>query len=182
MERRIRADKRTHEALEAAGDTEGAKAVKKRIAVENKALHAYCDKEGLAYRQDRTQIYGYTDPKRKKKAVDFVETVDFSSSSGIIKTNKGNFEMPNYDVEITDKSIENIPLISVEGFSEKNNTQFLQAQKKILAEAQKHSAGTEARAQFGRIMYSNNPDVLKMFENLFTSFNESAIIALKDVI
>ena len=85
MERKIRADKRTQEALEAAGDTEGAKAVKKRIEAENKALRAYCDKVGLTYRQDRTQIYGYTDPKRKKKTVDFVETVDKSGQGGIIK-------------------------------------------------------------------------------------------------
>lgn len=84
MERKIRADKRTQEALEAAGDTEGAKAVKKRIAAENKALRAYCDKEGLTYRQDRTQIYGYFDPKRKKKPVNFVETVDKSGENGII--------------------------------------------------------------------------------------------------
>lgn len=48
--------------------------------------------------------------------------------------------------------------------------------------AKKDALKKEAWAQFGRIMYSNNPDVLKMFENLFTSFNESAIIALKDVI
>lgn len=71
MERKIRADKRTQEALEAAGDTQSAKAVKKRIAAENKALHAYCDKEGLTYRQDRTQVYGYSDSNRKKKTGDF---------------------------------------------------------------------------------------------------------------
>lgn len=46
----------------------------------------------------------------------------------------------------------------------------------------KNALQKEAWAQFGRVMYSNAPDVLKMFENLFTSFNESAIIALKDVI
>ena len=48
--------------------------------------------------------------------------------------------------------------------------------------AKKDALKKEAWAQFGRIMYSNNPDVQKMFENIFTSFNESAIIALKDVI
>ena len=84
MERRIRADKRTQEALEAAGDTEGAKAAKKRIAAENKALRAYCEQEGLTYRQDRTQVYGYSDTSRKKKPVNFVETVDKSGESGII--------------------------------------------------------------------------------------------------
>ena len=109
MERRIRADKRTQEALEAAGDTEGAKAVKKRIEAENKALRAYCDKEGLTYRQDRTQIYGYTDPKRKKKTGDFVETVDKSGGSGIIK----NIELPANTSKIRSMSDETRNLISV---------------------------------------------------------------------
>ncbi len=54
MERRIRADKRTQEALE-----EGAKELKKKITAENKQLRAYCEQEGLTYRQDRTQAYGY---------------------------------------------------------------------------------------------------------------------------
>ena len=84
MERKIRADKRTQEALEAAGDTEGAKELKKKITAENKQLRAYCEQEGLTYRQDRTQIYGYTDTTRKKKAVDFVETVDKTTKGGII--------------------------------------------------------------------------------------------------
>ncbi len=88
MERKIRTDKRTQEALEAAGDTEGAKEIKKKITAENKALRAYCEQEGLTYRQDRTQVYGYTDPTRKKKAVDFVQTIDNSGKSGIIKVNK----------------------------------------------------------------------------------------------
>ncbi len=88
MERKIRADKRTKEALEAAGDTEGAKELKKKIATENKQLRAYCEQEELTYRQDRTQIYGYTDTSRKKKAVDFVETVDKSGKSDIIFTKK----------------------------------------------------------------------------------------------
>ena len=55
----------------------------------------------------------------------------------------------------------------------------------------KHSAGywatpgaleAEAWAQFGRIQYENNPEVLKMLSELFPNFNGSAILALKWVI
>ncbi len=110
MERRICADKRTQEALEAAGDTEGAKAVKKRIAAENKALRAYCDKEGLTYRQDRTQVYGYSDSNRKKNPVNFAETVDKLGQSGIINTNKAKVidVFNDNDLKVGDPTVEDI--------------------------------------------------------------------------
>ena len=37
----------------------------------------------------------------------------------------------------------------------------------------------EAWAQFGRIQFENNPDVIKMLKNIFPDFSESARIALK---
>jgi len=58
------------------------------IAAENKALRAYCEQEGLTYRQDRTQVYGYSDISKKKKPVDFVQTIDNGGKSGIMKTGK----------------------------------------------------------------------------------------------
>lgn len=86
MERNIRKDRRTRDALEAAGDTEGAKELRQKIAEENKQLKEYCHREGLTYRQDRTRTYGYSDESRKKKPVDLVESVDKSAESGIIGT------------------------------------------------------------------------------------------------
>ncbi len=40
----------------------------------------------------------------------------------------------------------------------------------------------EAWAGFGKILYSNNPEVIKMFTELFTNFNNSAIMTLKELI
>ena len=45
-------------------------------------------------------------------------------------------------------------------------------------------AGTverEAWAQFGRVYYDNDPDVVRMMKSIFTNFDNSAIIALKGV-
>lgn len=39
----------------------------------------------------------------------------------------------------------------------------------------------EAWAQFGRVYFDNDPDVVKMMKNIFTSFDNSAIMALKGV-
>ena len=44
--------------LEAAGDTEGAKEVRRKMAEQNKALKSYCDSNGLKYRSDRVRTYG----------------------------------------------------------------------------------------------------------------------------
>ncbi len=100
MERRIRTHKRQKQALIEAGDTEGAKNIQKKITAENKALHAYCEQEGLTYRQDRTQIYGYTDTSRKKKAGDFVESVDKSGKGDIIKLRSDNMSISSIEVPI----------------------------------------------------------------------------------
>ncbi|MGN0578985.1 MAG: phage minor capsid protein [Ruminiclostridium sp.] len=97
MERKIRKDRRTRDALEAAGDTEGAKELRRKIAEENKQLKEYCDREGLNYRQDRTRTYGYSDESRKKKPVDLVESVDKSGESGIINKKVSDHIMSIYN-------------------------------------------------------------------------------------
>ena len=58
QERKIRAGKNKRDALKAAGDNEGAKELGRKITAENKELRAYCEREGLAYRKDRTSAYG----------------------------------------------------------------------------------------------------------------------------
>lgn len=40
----------------------------------------------------------------------------------------------------------------------------------------------EAWAQYGRVLYENNSDVLKMFEHVFTNFNDYAKMALKELV
>lgn len=60
LERRVRKSRTEAEMLEAAGDTEGAKAVRRRAAEQNKQLRAYCDQNGLKYRDERVKTYGTT--------------------------------------------------------------------------------------------------------------------------
>lgn len=48
--------------LEAAGDTEGAKEVRQKMAEQNKQLKAYCEGNGLKYRSDRVKTYGSVKP------------------------------------------------------------------------------------------------------------------------
>ena len=44
------------------------------------------------------------------------------------------------------------------------------------------SLESEAWAQFGRIQYENDPEIMKMLSELFPAFNENAILALKGVV
>ncbi len=54
----MRKSKTEADMLEAAGDTEGAKEVRRKMAEQNKALKSYCDSNGLKYRSDRVRTYG----------------------------------------------------------------------------------------------------------------------------
>lgn len=65
LERKVRKSKTEADMLEAAGDTEGAKEVRKRVTEQNKALKAYCDSNGLKYRSDRVGTYGSVKPPEK---------------------------------------------------------------------------------------------------------------------
>ncbi len=65
LERKVRKSKTEADMLEAAGDTEGAKEVRKRAAEQNKQLKAYCEGNGLKYRTDRVKTYGSVKPSEK---------------------------------------------------------------------------------------------------------------------
>lgn len=64
LERKVRKSKTEADMLEAAGDTEGAKEVRRKMAEQNKALKAYCDGNGLKYRSDRVRTYGTIAPNK----------------------------------------------------------------------------------------------------------------------
>ena len=64
LERRVRKSKTEADMLEAAGDTEGAKEVRRRMAEQNKALRAYCEDNGLKMRSDRVGTYGSVKPTK----------------------------------------------------------------------------------------------------------------------
>lgn len=65
LERRVRKSKTEADMLEAAGDTEGAKEVRRKMTEQNKALKSYCDSNGLKYRSDRVRTYGSVKPSPK---------------------------------------------------------------------------------------------------------------------
>lgn len=58
LERKVRKSKTEADMLEAAGDAEGAKEVRRKMTEQNKALRSYCDSNGLKYRSDRVKTYG----------------------------------------------------------------------------------------------------------------------------
>ena len=65
LERKVRKSKTEADMLEAAGDTEGAKEVRRKMTEQNKALKSYCDGAGLKYRSDRVRTYGSVKPPEK---------------------------------------------------------------------------------------------------------------------
>lgn len=65
LERKVRKSKTEADMLEAAGDTEGAKEVRRRAAEQNKQLKAYCEGNGLKYRSERVRTYGSVKPPEK---------------------------------------------------------------------------------------------------------------------
>ena len=65
LERKVRKSKTEADMLEAAGDSEGAKEVRRRMAEQNKALRSYCEGNGLKYRSDRVKTYGSVKPSPK---------------------------------------------------------------------------------------------------------------------
>lgn len=66
LERKVRKSKTEADMLEAAGDTEGAKEVRRKMTEQNKALKSYCDSNGLKYRSDRVKTYGSVKPKQNE--------------------------------------------------------------------------------------------------------------------
>lgn len=66
LERKVRKSKTEADMLEAAGDTEGAKEVRRKMTEQNKALKSYCEGNGLKYRSDRVRTYGSVKPSPKR--------------------------------------------------------------------------------------------------------------------
>jgi len=114
LERDIRKNKMKRDALKAAGDDEGAREYDLKVRQGNKRMNEYCAENGLAVRKDRTQVYGYSDPGRKKKREDFVETLDKSEKNSIINYRDSIAD----NVKITNQTIMNVPDMTITGSSE----------------------------------------------------------------
>lgn len=74
LERAVRKKKTEANMYEAAGDENAARDLRRLAKDEDRKLREYCQKEGLSYRRDRTEVYGY-------------KKVDISENSGIIIKN-----------------------------------------------------------------------------------------------
>ena len=109
LERKVRKSKTEADMLEAAGDTEGAKEVRRKMAEQNKALKSYCDGAGLKYRSDRVRTYGAIDPKK---------ALDKSGESGIIKARqlaqKKTFNYRDFDEVVDEKSVSELKQYAAE--------------------------------------------------------------------
>lgn len=86
LERKVRKSKTEADMLEAAGDTEGAKEVRRKMTEQNKALKSYCDSNGLKYRSDRVRTYGSVKPdtdsaRRKAMAAEMNKPQAVSAAS-----------------------------------------------------------------------------------------------------
>lgn len=66
LERRVRRSKTEADMLEAAGDIEGAKEVRRKMSQQNKVLKDYCEDNGLKYRTGRVRTYGKAKPDKDR--------------------------------------------------------------------------------------------------------------------
>lgn len=98
LERKVRKSKTEADMLEAAGDTEGAKEVRKRAAEQNKQLKAYCEGNGLKYRTDRVKTYGSVKPKAASGAKSAAKPLTFAANGDTIKP----YEIPVTRQEVKD--------------------------------------------------------------------------------
>ena len=79
MERKVRAEKTKADALEAAGDKQGAKEARKKASAWNKELKAWCSEKGRAYYPERTRVV-----RAEKK--DNLGTINSGAYTGAKKT------------------------------------------------------------------------------------------------
>ena len=100
LERKVRRSKTEADMLDAAGDSEGARAVRQKANQYNKDLKGFCQQNGLKYRTDRVRTYGAVEPKKtatgSSKKLD--KPLTFVSSGDTIKP----YEIPITRQEIKD--------------------------------------------------------------------------------
>lgn len=167
QERKIRADKTKRDALKAAGDDEGAKVLNSRISAENKQLKAYCEENGLSYRQDRTRTYGYSDTSRKKTPDPLIESVDNSAGSGIINTGgySGAKKTPGWRERHGERMYEEIRHRTTDVKRIAENTQFTES---AVEEIKQHMFFKEHRFADGTVRrFDSDCDQSDAWDRLF---------------
>lgn len=92
MERRVRETSRQADMLEAAGDTEGAKAARRKLREQRKAYRDYSNERGLAVHNDRLTVVKVRNGDLSYKNI-YTSALDKSNGSDIIKiTNEKGIE------------------------------------------------------------------------------------------
>ena len=136
LERRVRKSKRECMMLETAGDPEGARQAQHLLKQRQDALRQFCGDNGLRYKPDRTavadykkSVAGYVPPDqteriRKLNGLD----VDKSGGSGIIIKEQSKKPI----TEITDKAIESVPKIKIDGYTDEQCELIQQHHKELL--------------------------------------------------
>lgn len=136
LERRVRKSKRECMMLDTAGDPEGARQAQQLLKQRQDALRQFCGDNGLRYKPDRTavadykkSVAGYVPPDqteriRKLNGLD----VDKSGGSGIIIKEQSKEPI----TEITDKAIESVPKIKIDGYTDKQCELIQQHHKELL--------------------------------------------------
>lgn len=94
LERVVRKKKTEANMYGAAGDKDAARDLRRLAKDEDWKLRDYCQKEGLSYRRDRTEVYGYSN-----------KAVDKSNESGIINAAKVN-DVFLFENELSDPNID----------------------------------------------------------------------------
>ena len=84
MERRVRETSRQADMLEAAGDTEGAKEVRRKLREQRKAYREYSNEHGLSVHNDRLTVVKVKNGDSSYKNI-YTSALDKSGKSGIIK-------------------------------------------------------------------------------------------------
>lgn len=136
LERRVRKSKRECMMLEKTGDPEGARQAQQLLKQRQDALRQFCGDNGLRYKPDRTAVVDYkksvagyvppdqTERIRKLNGLD----VDKSSGSGIIIKEQSKKPI----TEITDKAIESVPKIKIDGYTDEQCELIQQHHKDLL--------------------------------------------------
>ncbi|MCM1335627.1 MAG: phage minor capsid protein [Bacteroides sp.] len=100
IERKIRKDRTEAKMLEAVGDPEGAKAARSRAAANDRALREYCEREGLSYRRDRTEVYGYRAGVDKSGKSGIIKEKSFSASQTTNFRQLSDYLKTTYEIEM----------------------------------------------------------------------------------
>lgn len=139
LERAIRARKRRVIVDEAAGDEEKLSQDKTRLTLLHQRYREFSKAAGLKTQYERTEVVGFGERQS-------VKPLEKQVKSGILKD--VNYE----DTMITEGSIQRVPLIRPDGWSEERAKALQEAHRELLRRAQREPLGVEVSAIYATDM------------------------------